>query len=911
MNIMNNLNTATLSDSTPCLNSDYSVASPHLEEWRKSGIPDSLTLLNVRSLKGDEAKEHLLYASLDQIQGKSPQSSQYATKDVQELFKKYQHLDAGGWWVSSLDLSTGKERPWGQFKPDEPRPGEKGKPIKYEVPPATPTEVIALEIPEDLQYKIATRYGKAKSLAMSETHFWQWAINEGIPIFLTEGAKKAAALIACGYLAIALPSPYSGFQKKPDPLPENYEPELKPDLAMLAAGGAEIYLVTDRDKKSTEMKVLPQWGKLGTAFEKLNNPVHVITGWDAKLGKGIDDILAKNGESWVNKIMEENKISLSQFRDYLESQFSKKSSNDDDEPKIPQADILGKELAEKYRDKLVYNNDNHQWFRYEAELPGVWSAETDEYVESIVSGMVDSVGIEGYGSHSYVVNILKKMRSLLIIRKWQERSPSELLPFENGVLEVKTGKFLEHAPGYRFTWALPRKHDPLAKDFPQIQQFLDQVTKGDPQLINILKCFCNAVLKGRSDLQKFLHLIGPGGTGKGSLMRLIVSLIGKENTHSTTLGDFSENRFESANCYKKRLILFPDEVKTVGNLGKFKSLTGEDYIRGEEKQKKAFQFRYDGMVILSSNQPIFVGDSSSAMGRRAITMPFNFIPSKRKNLESEWESELSAFTNYLLSLSDDFVTKTLLEDTSPVINLADWENQIRIDSIAAWLNDCLIPDAMGYASIGNDRKNTDTLFGSYCDYCEKNGLQAKSSKNFSPDLLELANQKLGWGLELFRQNTGRIVRGLRIRRPEDTDATWDALLSLAIVENPVESPPVAIAVESPVEVIPESIPEKIAVEEPTPTQLQIIPDPPVQSPPVAITTENQEKEPIETSPNYWVPFNGQSLSEGDTVWEETRGECRVLMATPRTLKVETVSDQVKIDLSGNPSKITHLWNPPF
>ena len=291
-------------------------------------------------------------------------------------------------------------------------------------------------------------------------------------------------------------------------------------------------------------------------------------------------------------------------------------------------------------------------------------------------------------------------------------------------------------------------------------------------------------------MQRFLYLIGDGGTGKGSFLRLVTSLIGAENTHSSTVTDFCGNRFESANLNKKRLALFPDEDKKIGNLGKFKSLTGEDLIRAEEKQKKAYHFRFDGMVIVCSNFPTFSGDSSSGLKRRILTVPFNNAIAKqdRKNLEVEFEPELAAFTNYLLSIKDSWVTQTLLMEDSPTTQVAYWDSRLRTDSIAAWLNDCLIKDDQGFVQVGNDKEKLDTLYGAYCEYCRGAGLSPKSNKNFSPDLVELANRIIGWNVTPEKTRTGKIIRGIRLRQTFDTEPTYEYQLQQAVEPIPQVTP---------------------------------------------------------------------------------------------------------------------------
>jgi putative DNA primase/helicase len=106
------------------------------------------------------------------------------------------------------------------------------------------------------------------------------------------------------------------------------------------------------------------------------------------------------------------------------------------------------------------------------------------------------------------------------------------------------------------------------------------------------------------------------------------------------------------------------------------SLTGGDWLRAEEKGKKAFHFRFDGMLAISSNFPIFAKDNSSGLTRRTISVPFNakdnssgltrrtisvpfnasVAPSQRRDLNKDFQPQLTAFTNYLLSIPDERVT---------------------------------------------------------------------------------------------------------------------------------------------------------------------------------------------------------------------------------------------------------------
>jgi len=77
--------------------------------------------------------------------------------------------------------------------------------------------------------------------------------------------------------------------------------------------------------------------------------------------------------------------------------------------------------------------------------------------------------------------------------------------------------------------------------------------------------------RSRVVLTSNASLIGLGGTGKGTFIRLLLNLIGMSNACSSDLDDFCNNRFEAARL-SVSLVVFADTDKQVGKLGKFLSL---------------------------------------------------------------------------------------------------------------------------------------------------------------------------------------------------------------------------------------------------------------------------------------------------------------------------------------------------
>ena len=289
-----------------------------LEEWSASGVDEELTRLNVVSLEGIAASEYLLYS--DAIPRRNDGR-------ISETFLQlYSHTIEGGWWCSGIDLLTGEEDVWGCFKPDSPRySSERPKPIKYEHPPKTPTGVFALKVTSSIWHKIASRYGidiTAKDIdrSLPDLGFWRWIINHPeIPVCLTEGAKKAGALLSAGYVAIALPGINNGYRTPKDETGKRIGKScLIPQLQVFMRKegdretkrqGREIYIVFDCDAKPNTIKAVnAAIKKIGYLFQQQGCEVKVVT-WDSQLGKGVDDLIINHGPESFDRVYE-NALSL-------------------------------------------------------------------------------------------------------------------------------------------------------------------------------------------------------------------------------------------------------------------------------------------------------------------------------------------------------------------------------------------------------------------------------------------------------------------------------------------------------------------------------------------------------------------------------------------------------------------------
>lgn len=739
------------------------IAQKHWQEWTEgSGVSPDITALNLQSLS-----------------------------DPQEIARRlgwqyYAHTP--GWWVGGIDPRSGEPRIFGQFKPDTPiQFPDSDKPAKYlSGPKGQPTEAIFLKHPD--------------------SNYWQKLLADpAAPVVIAEGTKKAGASLATGVPAVALAGVWNGQINKR---------KLAPDLELLAQPGRPICLCFDSDAmtKPGVQQALALQGKL---FKQAGCTVTI-----AQLPletKGLDDFVLMYGEQGYRKLVQ----SAAPYQDWLEGlegQFPGKSSKgrgkgQDDTPK---ASVVARALAENYRQRLAWNDEAGAWYCYEAKHSGIWSAESDRAVESVIAAELDSSIPDGYNL-GYLRSVSGLLQRYLLVKRWDQQPG--LLPLQNGVLELATNKFLDHAPGYQLTWQLPYSYNPVATCQP-VQDWMLAAVGGDDQLMQLLRGYLKAIVTSRVDLQRYVECLGPAGTGKSTYQRLAIALVGLENTVSVELKHLEGSRFEVAEVYGKKLILINDSERYGGSVNNLKALTGGDRLRAERKNVQGTQgFFASGMVLVASNESVQTSDCTSGLERRRLTIPFlnQVAPDQRRDLITITESGASGdfaeylpgLLNWVLAMPDEDVTRFVLDTSANVPGLSRWKAESLIESnpIAEWLDARIVadPGAKTYVGVakrvrvssgtpGNSSsreiyENVDSwLYASYVSYCQSTGSKSVSSRRFSNLLDDLCKNQLHLEVARGRDESGSHFCGLAIR-DSIAYANWPRPITGDMGSPPESNPP--------------------------------------------------------------------------------------------------------------------------
>jgi P4 family phage/plasmid primase-like protien len=455
-------------------------------------------------------------------------------------------------------------------------------------------------------------------------------------------------------------------------------------------------------------------------------------------------------------------------------------------------------IVNNYGDRFLFDSTLDEFFTYD-EDQGIWYLQDDQHIKRRIVKTLDTFVTAGVlpkynaATVSSVYQILKAkmLRSIDGGRTAIWNKGRRFIPFKNGILDPETQQFNSgnHKDLFLRT-KLDYDYDNTAT-CPKFLAWLD--TAVGTEKVVIIQAFLRALVTGYVTGEKFLHLIGPGGTGKSTLQQILIALAGFGGTHTSDLETIETNRFETHNLIGKRLLLLTDEASFSKRLDTLKKLTSSsDTLRAERKYgTQTINFKPELLVCIASNEHISSSDISSGLERRRLTIVMDKVvpPSQRKNLinvfedriEGELAPELSGIVSWALSMSKVQMRDVLSNPVKhcPTLNTTDIEALVFNNPICAWLSDCCLYSPSANTTIGGGafRPSTDEserglyvknayneLYASYVNFCKSNGYKHAAKQRFVDRLKETAQNVLKIEKVSPRLISGKaVVTGLQLK----------------------------------------------------------------------------------------------------------------------------------------------------
>lgn len=413
----------------------------------------------------------------------------------------------------------------------------------------------------------------------------------------------------------------------------------------------------------------------------------------------------------------------------LEAQFGVPS---EDNP-VAYAAILHGTAGEE---NIFYGTKNFAVFSPDT---GNWTTVSDRQVMRMMRDAIaliahsqgddEDEGVFGGANAQLLKRILEELKILLDDGTVHEPDRSAL-HVANGflLLNVDGVTFVENKDGRKFysRKSLSVEYSPEA-ECQRFKILLKEAGLDDADQKLLQEGLGQILLPQGNIAQRIFLIDGPGGSGKSTVLRTIVNLLGEEEF--AILHAAFGNRHELPHYAGKRALLGmdlpPDALLRDG--WALKALTGGDFLQGTRRGSgREVSFYGNLSVILTSNDRLRLNlggiNDVSAFRRRLAHIPFVQVPATPSPfLQDELLAEASGVLNWLIEGALRVLKRGRIDLTEA--------QQARVDAIlgeanspAAFVASCVAKGEPG------DSATIAELLDAYCGYCAAQGWQPLSER---------------------------------------------------------------------------------------------------------------------------------------------------------------------------------------
>jgi len=235
-----------------------------------------------------------------------------------------------------------------------------------------------------------------------------------------------------------------------------------------------------------------------------------------------------------------------------------------------------------------------------------------------------------------------------------ELDPEELLVCPNGFVHLPTRMFLPTDPDLFTPYGI---NVPYVDDAPEPTtwlRFLDDLWGTERDCIETLQTMMGYFLTPDTSQQKIFLFVGPPRSGKGTIMHVVRSLMGKQNIASPTLNQF-ERPFGLQSLVGKSLAIIGD-ARLGGRADqaviseRLLSISGEDSIDVDRKHRDLVTLRLKTRLVILSNEMPKLTDASGALASRFVllTTAKSFLGEEDTGLKRRLEPELPGLLRWAI-----------------------------------------------------------------------------------------------------------------------------------------------------------------------------------------------------------------------------------------------------------------------
>lgn len=264
--------------------------------------------------------------------------------------------------------------------------------------------------------------------------------------------------------------------------------------------------------------------------------------------------------------------------------------------------------------------------------------------------------------------------------------PHEIVAFRNGFLHWPSRMMMKPTDRLFVVNVIDFDFDPNAPEPAEWHKFLGNLWADDCESVQALAEMFGYLLTDDVSQQKMFMLIGPPRSGKGTILRVLESMVGYHNRVSPSMSSLG-TQFGLQPLIGKRVAMISD-ARLSGKADQqpivecLLTISGEDSMTVQRKHIGPWEGKLPTRFVLASNEIPAFSDASSALASRFILFKFtqSFLGREDHGLTSRLLKELPGIVlwalagldrlkqrGYLLQpQSSNDIAQDLLEQTSPV-----------------------------------------------------------------------------------------------------------------------------------------------------------------------------------------------------------------------------------------------------
>ena len=229
---------------------------------------------------------------------------------------------------------------------------------------------------------------------------------------------------------------------------------------------------------------------------------------------------------------------------------------------------------------------------------------------------------------------------------------SKLISLQNGIFHLEDSLLIPHSLGFFTQNSLPFSYNQSAA-CPRWLTFLNSVWDEDQESIDTLQEMFGYILSGDTSQQKFFNIIGPRRSGKGTINKILVALLGQHNTVAPQLEELCDT-FGLQPWLGKLLASFTDARAPERNrsavVSQLLRIVGGDTITINRKNKESWNGYLPTRIVVYSNEVLQLTENSNALTGRMVVLKMtrSFYNNEDTELAHKLEKELSGIFNWAM-----------------------------------------------------------------------------------------------------------------------------------------------------------------------------------------------------------------------------------------------------------------------